>query len=1700
MDVILRDQATVVIRPCAFNRMTEYVSGSSLSVVSFFPGLILFALVMILGPVPASASQIVPPIPTSDWEYRYVRCNTWQGPFKNEIDAAITGLNNIYGACGDQIISDWGRWGTLQEGVRGPCGSTKYHPSSTWDFKDGIEVYNNRRLKASYCNGNLDGYTVDRRRTASCPGGYSYNGYTCTLTGTNLLKSAGPMCPLVGNPVYPGTGNKYQREVDQKSDTSGSIGFIRHYNSRLVYSSKNYTINTGANWSNTYTRQVTRFVHRGISLATVVRPDGRAFNYVLDAANLVWVPDEDVKGNLEELKDSQGVRTGWRYKTPGDVAELYDANGRLLSITDLQGRTQTLTYADQDPNEPIPLTQSYPTRIDSNTGEYLLFAYSPHRLAHRLVSMEDQAGRSWGYRYDSSGNLEFVDNPDQTTRQYHYEDANNPNALTGITDERGTRYATFEYKSGAQVTASYHGPKTAILTDRIDGVSIVYNASGTRTLTNSNGQASIYATELQNGVRLVTDVSGPGCATCGAGNTRYDYDSVNNNLLSKTENGVTTRYGNYDAAGNYQCKVEAVSSQDTGSAGCTFDPVLSPGARRTDYTYDSRYFSKILTITEPSVYPGRSKVTSYSYDNHGNRISETVAGYTPDGAGISRTTSMAFSGPLKQLGQIDGARTDVSDITYFRYYENDASEGNNRARLKEIEDAAGILVRSDIQYTSTGKPASDLRPNGVRVSYNYYVGNDRMESLTVEGSTGTNTTRWTYLQSGEVSSVTTAADTSDATTITFGYDDARRLTRVTDGHGNYIEYDLDTEGNRLSENIYDGNANLVKALSRTFDAYNRLDVVNQANEVTDYRFSPNGTLAEEIDGNGTVNDYSYDDLKRLLAATLDRGGLGAVIQYKYDVADNLVSVVDPVNGTTVSAYDDLGNMLRSTSPDAGTANYTYDEAGNRISKVDAEGNMHLYSYDNLNRLEAVDAPGTEDDISYVYDNCQQGIGRLCSAQLGDTSVNYSYDSFGNVTTHQQLTYSHDAAGRVRTVTYPSGAVVVYSYDVAGGVNKVDIETVEGVSTLASDVSYQPFGPVSSYLLGNGLVQTQGHDLAYRLTGQTVPGVLDVEYPFYDANGNMKTRTDAHSGSSAFSYDALDRLIAGEGSFGVREYDYDLNGNRLRLDDGAITDYNYSVETNRLLSETGWLYTTDENGSVTGKVNSVDEGSIYKYNSYNRLIMASDRTVTPAKGKNKQPVVEDTVVGTYTYNALGQRASKDAGGVTTKFLYGMEGALLAEIDVAGMPRREYIYLNSELLAVLDHKAFSPAEPVDIIVDNVPMTPGWIVNTSNKDYGSDYLYSEGGSGNTVRWVPTLEAGDYEVYVWYVKSRKYSDSVPYTMFHDGQSETVTVDQSTGGGSWLLVGNYYFDGDGSEYIEVSDATGKTTADAARFVKLGGGPVSMVTTLSYVHNDHLGTPQVMTDETGNEIWRAIYDPFGKATIDDASTVDMNVRFPGQYFDSETGCHYNYFRYYCPDIGRYLTADPIGLVGGLNLYSYVGNNPTYWVDPLGLDPFLVGRPLQGMTGNYAGHMFVVSGASYLGDPNAAVYSYGRSNASKRHGRNIVSGLTGRVDSSTAGFSDTTNAADIQYWKSLGSSSCSVQNSSASPIPASDSDVDYWASRVNPTIKYLLPIPLAGRSDAVNSNSAAQAVANRAASTSVARPQGPQFGYPGAKQWTRIEFR
>jgi RHS repeat-associated protein len=103
-----------------------------------------------------------------------------------------------------------------------------------------------------------------------------------------------------------------------------------------------------------------------------------------------------------------------------------------------------------------------------------------------------------------------------------------------------------------------------------------------------------------------------------------------------------------------------------------------------------------------------------------------------------------------------------------------------------------------------------------------------------------------------------------------------------------------------------------------------------------------------------------------------------------------------------------------------------------------------------------------------------------------------------------------------------------------------------------------------------------------------------------------------------------------------------------------------------------------------------------------------------------------------------------------------------------------------------------------------------------------------------------------------------------------------------------------------------------------------------YYHNDHLGTPKALTDDTQAVVWQADSTPFG-TVLETVSTVGNPLRFPGQYFDQETGLHYNYFRDYDPGIGRYTQSDPIGLAGGINTYAYADGNPIRFIDPKGLD-------------------------------------------------------------------------------------------------------------------------------------------------------------------------
>jgi RHS repeat-associated protein len=111
--------------------------------------------------------------------------------------------------------------------------------------------------------------------------------------------------------------------------------------------------------------------------------------------------------------------------------------------------------------------------------------------------------------------------------------------------------------------------------------------------------------------------------------------------------------------------------------------------------------------------------------------------------------------------------------------------------------------------------------------------------------------------------------------------------------------------------------------------------------------------------------------------------------------------------------------------------------------------------------------------------------------------------------------------------------------------------------------------------------------------------------------------------------------------------------------------------------------------------------------------------------------------------------------------------------------------------------------------------------------------------------------------------------------------------------------------------------------------------TVYYIHTDHLATPRAASDGNQVVVWSWLSDAFGQAPpiedVDgDGVSVTINHRFPGQYYDAETGLHYNWHRFYDPETGRYISADPIGLDGGMNLYAYVQGNPVNGVDVAGL--------------------------------------------------------------------------------------------------------------------------------------------------------------------------
>lgn len=1084
-------------------------------------------------------------------------------------------------------------------------------------------------------------------------------------------------CDKVGNPIFPGRSCKMQTEVDYQSGAGrGALSFTRQYSS---WHFKDRPNRLGTNWfMSVFGRYLSFDANPTFIAVTRALADTRGW----DLSGGVWVARTPTADRLENYSDGNGSAYRY-YDVERHAYEFYDASGVLLRLQQLNGGdTFTLTYSTSSTATSIAPFPGLLIGITASTGAQLNLTYNSQGL---LSTMQDPAGQTYAYAYGNGsadvplGYLKSVTYPDNTTRQYKYEAANGPlnyfnipvppaeplnsaqlnvlgtvanatgipsdathveqyrpvpfenamNPLTGIVDESGNRYTTWQYDSKGRPTLSTHA-------DGAESVSLTYPTANSVQITSTLGNVNTYNYTIQSASqRVLSSISGSPCLDCGRYKNYY-YNS--NGLVSQTTdwNNVTTKY-QYDSLGQETSRTEGYASS-------------TPRTITTQWNSTYHLPTSISTYSSSSASGTPLRTTTFTYDSNGNQLTKTI---TDPATSTSRTWTHTYNSYGQVLTE-DGPRTDVSDIITYSYYT--CTTGYRCGQLQTIADAAGHVTTYDT-YNAHGQPLTITDANGAVITLTYDP-RQRLTSRTV----GSETTSFAYWPAGLLKQVTLP----DGSYLQYSYDAAQRLVGISDAESNHIDYTLDALGNRIAEQVFDPSNALVSTRTRVFNTLGRLwkelSAAGTPATTTTYGYDNNGnqiTISAPLARN---NSNTYDSLNRLKQVTDPNGGL---TKYNYNANDDLISVIDPRNKTTAYTRNGLSDLIQQVSPDTGTTTSTYDSAGNLKTKTDARSKTVTYSYDALNRVTQAVWP--DQTIQYGYDVGTNAIGRLTSVSDNAGQTHWTYDAHGRVTSRQQsmgsvvtsVSYGYDSAGRLATLTLPSGHFVQYGY--TNG--KVTSLTLDGSTTILNTVLYEPFGPTSGWTWGNGTYAVRIHDQDGNISQIDSGG----EFYSYSLDNAFRITGLTNGSNSALSwsygYDVLDRLTSANSSSTTLGWSFDANGNRLSQSGTNASTFSISSSSNRLSSVSGALtrtYSYDASGNPTS-----DGTRTFVYNDAGRMVSVTSGGVTT----------------NYLYNALGQRVKKSNANGTTYFVYDEAGHLLSEFDGSGNLTSELIWMGDIPVAVL-----------------------------------------------------------------------------------------------------------------------------------------------------------------------------------------------------------------------------------------------------------------------------------------------------------------------------------------------------------------------------------------------------------------------------------
>lgn len=1012
----------------------------------------------------------------------------------------------------------------------------------------------------------------------------------------------------VGNPINVVTGNKYQREVDLSLPGALAPEFTRHYNSQSKYRAP-----LGYGWTHTYSTKLNAVDETRIAIR---QADGR---------NIVF--RRQPSGIYEARLVTDGYITShkslrvWRWRN--GRALTFDSDGKLLRIETPTGEALALTY---DRNNRL-------VQVSDTQERRLAFRYYPNG---RIESIVDPAGEAFRYTYDANGNLITATAPDNTTRAYHYEDRLDVHNLTGITDGRGVRYATYAYDEQDRAILSTHA-------GGVGRVTLAFKRDRTIVM-NSKGVPSTYRTSSRDGIALVTAIEGPGCSQCGSGDIRYGYNERLQLTEILTRDGAVTRH-QYDDLGRM--------TRTTRTAEGKTDLVA-----RYEYLGDSLRPS---LVARPSLAPGREHTVTLTYGVGGRLVARTERGFRPDGAGnhhpITRTHAFAYKGG--RLVSIDGPLTGTADTVR---YDHDAT-----GRVVAIHGPARLTTRIEA-FDTYGRPARVRDPNGVVTEYRYNVHGQAIE---VKRAGVVHTVE--YGPEGHPAKLVRP----DGSFLVAAYDEAGRLARILDPEGNAVTYQRDTENNLLQVALSGATGETLLARQFRYDAENRLTAAANGDDVQfAYGYDPASRLSTVTDPIGRRTAYRYDafgNLTALLHAAESKDPV--VTKFDRDPRRHLTALTDAESRTTRFQYDDFGNKVVEISPDRGIRLYRYDAANRLLAKADESGIVSYYHYDAADRLIASGIGKRGPSVRFEY------VGTLLKRRIDpNETVEYLYDAAARpvqeartlLGTHYITRYRYDeSTGKPIEKALPDGQVLAYRYDGKSGRLRSIARKIGGSETvIVDDIRHQPFGPANFYRLGNGLTVRYGYDTSGRLN-DLHNGVQHIRLDYDDAS--RLTALDIDGARERFDFDRLDRLAVAAGKDGAFAWTYDKTGNRLtQTVNGSTERYSYAQTANRLT----------EAGSATP--------AVYRYDATGNPLTTRAWRYEYNAGHRSQGAYRGKQIVQYRYSANGARIEKrfyDAAtrtSITTRYLY--DGPrLIGEANAKGELTRQYLYLDERPLAILEGRA-------------------------------------------------------------------------------------------------------------------------------------------------------------------------------------------------------------------------------------------------------------------------------------------------------------------------------------------------------------------------------------------------------------------------------